>query len=281
MSTLVTRRSARTAAFADFLRARRCELHPEEFGLQAHARRRVRGLRREEVAHLAGVSNVWYTRLEQGANVQPTVEVVDAIARALRLDHDAHCHLRRLAHLPDDVEPEATCLPADDLNELVDQFLPSPAWIVDEYYDFLAWNAGYELVFGVDLRQVPEAHRNLLWLTFAHPHAFTVVEGRDEIAAAMIAHFRWISVARIGEPRLAELVGELSEVSAEFRAHWSRAAVSRRAVPPLAVDHPKVGTIRLRGTMELRLQDRPAFVKVKLPATEDDRALLRLLLADQ
>jgi transcriptional regulator with XRE-family HTH domain len=278
MATEAHRRALRTAAFAAFLRARREALAPEDFGLR-RGRRRVTGLRREEVAHLAGVSNAWYTRLEQGADVHPTAEVVDAIARALRLDDDAHRYMRSLAGLPSEIEASPACVLEHDLQELVDIFLPSPAMVVDELYDFLAWNATYAAVYGFDPGDLPPERRNLLWITFTNPMRWTEPEADERTASAMIAHFRWISVGRVGDPALERLVKDLAEASPSFRRLWPRASVTRTTVPGVVIEHPAAGRIELRRTLELLLQDRPALLKVRTPVSERDRERLASLLS--
>jgi transcriptional regulator with XRE-family HTH domain len=271
------RRALRTAAFATFLRARREQIDPEDFGLRRGGRR-VAGLRREEVAYLAGVSNTWYTRLEQGADVSPSADVVDAIARALRLDEDEHRHMRRLAGLGDDVELHALPSIEHDLQELVDGFLPSPAMVVDELYDFMAWNEAYVAAFGFDPGELEPEHRNLLWVSFVIREQRGAEIDEQEVSA-MIAHFRWNSVSRVGDPELERRVAALAEASPLFRRLWPRVSVSRATVPGVVIDDPAIGRIELKGTLELVLQDRPAFLKVRPPVTARDRDRLVALLA--
>src|SRR5438105_3215278 len=161
------KRSERSVEFGAFLRARRQSMSPEEVGLPV-GRRRARCLRREEVANLAGVSHAWYTRLEQGADVHPTSQVVDAIARALGLDDVGRRYLRRLAGLSDDPQ-QCEVDAAADFQELVDQFFPNPAMILSDLFEYLAWNDAYVSLFGLDPGSIDPANRNLLWVAFVAP----------------------------------------------------------------------------------------------------------------
>jgi transcriptional regulator with XRE-family HTH domain len=266
-------RAKRAAEFGVFLRARRQALSPDDLGLPV-GRRRVSCLRREEVANLAGVSHAWYTRLEQGAEVRPTAEVVDAIARALRLDGPARVYLRRLAGLSGDVQPGVLGSDAEDgadLQELVDQFLPNPAIILNNLFDYLAWNDTYVSLFGIDPAKLEPSNRNLLWVAFVQPSLAEDAVYRERL----IASFRWHSAARVGEPEFALLIDELSAVSDPFHKLWIRGLVgdpSRRC----AFDHPRGGTINMKATW-LAMEHASAVLEVKRPLTTDDE--LRLAAA--
>jgi len=155
--------ASRRAELATFLRARRADLKPEDVGLHATpGRRNTPGLRREEVAQLAGVSVTWYTWLEQGRPVDPSPQVVDALARVFRLDAESHRHLRRLAGLavpepdkmPDDIGPE--------LNRLLATLEPAPACLLGPRFDFLAWNDPFDRLW--EPRSLPANRQNLIWV---------------------------------------------------------------------------------------------------------------------
>ncbi|NUP29941.1 MAG: helix-turn-helix domain-containing protein, partial [Nocardia sp.] len=131
------------AELAAFLRAQRARLQPEDAGLVPDldpARRRTPGLRREEVAELAGLSSTWYTWLEQGRKITASPQVIDALARALRLDADGHRHLRHLAALPEPSRPESGSYAPQRWQRLVDSMMPDPASIYDSRFDYVVWN---------------------------------------------------------------------------------------------------------------------------------------------
>ena len=269
--------SARRAELAAFLRARRAELRPEDVGLPPSPRRRVPGLRRDEVAGLAAISVAWYTQLEQAREINPTAQVLDALAAALRLDEDGHRHLRALGGLPgmqptpapDDVGPE--------LHLLLEQMSPLPASVMTAAFDYLAWNDAYVALYSFDPASLPPERRNGLWQMFSE-HAAGVVEDRDALAAALLAQFRFEAAERPGDRRFEEIVETLNRDSAEFRTLWSRHDVHRSLYTgTVVVCHPHVGRIRVR-PVQLRAVHQPALlVSVHIPASDGDRRLIAAL----
>lgn len=270
-----SKRSARSAEFGAFLRARRQSLGADEAGLQS-CRRHRGSLRREEVANLAGVSHAWYTRLEQGADVRPTREVVDAIGRALRLDNLEQAYLRHLAGFNGDLPPHAKAPDAADradLQELVDQFLPNPALIVNDLFDYIVWNDAYVSLFEFDPGTIEAAHRNLLWVAFALEP--TCVE-TDEFATRLVSSFRWHSAGRVSDPEFALLNEDLSSASEPFRKIWQRGLVGD-ASRHFGFEHPRAGLINMKVTW-LTLGHVSAVLEVKTPITGEDRSRLAAIL---
>src|SRR6187551_3809804 len=150
----------RRAELAAFLRSRRERITPADLGLPTGLRRRTPGLRREEVAQLAGVGVTWYTWLEQGRPIRASTQVLDAIARALRLDQAEREHLYRLADVPAVPSAPAECLPAE-IQAILDALVPVPAVVYNGRYDVLAWNATYHALFP-GLTESPIGERNAL-----------------------------------------------------------------------------------------------------------------------
>src|ERR687896_966403 len=157
---------ARRDELTDFLRDRRARVTPESAGLDANGRRRTPGLRREEVAQLAGVGLSWYTWLEQGRDIKPSAQVLDALARVLRLDGAERAHLFHLARveLPLPGEDYAREAPAE-LRAIVDELVPNPAYLIGPRTDVLAWNRAAEAVLGRPT-EAPDGRPNLLWWLF-------------------------------------------------------------------------------------------------------------------
>lgn len=175
---------------AAFLRAQRARLQPADVGLPAGTgRRRTPGLRREEVAELSGLSTTWYTWLEQGRPIVASAQVVDALARALRLNPDQHRHLRVLAGLtvrqtetaPDDVAPR--------LQRLVDAAAPNAAVIYDAHFDYLAWNIPYARIRH-DPGALPPDRRNLVWMMFTHNENRSRMVRWEPAARSVLSQFR-------------------------------------------------------------------------------------------
>ena len=233
----------RRSELTDFLRTRRAQVTPEDAGLPANGRRRTPGLRREEVAQLAGVGLSWYTWLEQGRDIKPSAQVLDALARVLRLDTAERAHLFHLARveLP---------LPAGDytreappeLAAVVASLMPNPAYLIGPRADVLAWNPAATAMLGEPTR-APDGRQNLLWWLFTSDGLDR--EQRRETARNALARFRAEHARRIGEPDFATLVEALEAASAEFRAWWPRHEVLAEQLGTKTIEHPRVGRLVL------------------------------------
>ena len=258
-----TRRSARDAELAAFLRAQRARLRPADVGLPEDShpgRRRTPGLRREEVAEIAGVSVTWYTWLEQGRNISASEQVIDAVARALRLDPDQRRHIRGLAGLS--TAPGETdvhdALPR--LQRLVDAAAPSIASVYDRHFDYVVWNIPYQRLRH-DPSTVPASRRNLLWMMFGDEENRSRLVRWEPAARAVLSQFRAAAGQRPGDPRFATLVAELSQVSPEFREWWAEYPIRSFRPATIAVDHPGTGMIELE-MFQLRPVEHPDMLLV-------------------
>lgn len=237
-------RTARRGELAAFLRARRERTAPADVGLPMSARRRTPGLRREELAMLAGISATWYTYLEQGRDVRPSEQVLMAIARALGLDDAERAHLLSLAAdtgpapLPVElIAPEVAAVPA-----LVE---PAPSYVTGATTDVLAWNAAAAELFG-GLLAVPTGTRpNLARWVFLDPAARQVLVDWPEVAQTVLARVRRNAGRHPDDPRFAVLVGELRERSAEAAAWWPRYDIATSQSGTKAVRHPTRGGLTL------------------------------------
>jgi transcriptional regulator with XRE-family HTH domain len=259
---------------AAFLRTRRERLAPQDVGLPPGYRRRTPGLRREEVAQLSGVGVTWYTWIEQGRPVNASAQVLEAIARTLRLDRFERSHLFTLAGVAD---PATTvveaCEPA--LHDLVSAIDPYPALIVSARYDILAWNRAEAALKG-DYSLLPERFRNLMWLIFTQPAWRQLLVDHGDVAH-LVARFRAAMAEHIGEPAWTELVQELCSVSEEFAELWERHDVAGGTSHIKQYLHPEVGLVRLVAT-SLSLSDRPGVRLVaSTPADDQARAALTKL----
>lgn len=219
---------------AEFLRARRARLDPEELGLPARRRRRTPGLRREDVADRTGVSTAWYTSLEQGRPVNPSRSVIAALAEALRLSGGDRNYLFTLTGYPPptgDVHQDAAPLQA-----LVDH-VGAPAYCTDAITNVLAWNAAACAVFG-DYAKWPPERRNLLWLLFGEPTFAERLVDRDDYAARVVRTFRSRSDTYLSDPVAIEIVDALRRRSPRFKALWDAHDVRRADTDTLAVALP-------------------------------------------
>src|SRR6516225_3396984 len=224
-------------ALGDYLRARRQQVRPEDVGLVPGARRRVTGLRREELAMLAGISAEYYLRLEVGRDKHPSDQVLDALARALRLDTKAAQHLRRLAAPPEGKTPELEA-EAYALAEVIEQF-SMPAVLVNRYQDVLAANP-----LARALSPGFRPGQNFLRWRLLDPAARELYVDWDEATQMAVGGLRELSGACPDDPRMREFVAELSSVSARFRELWPRAEVGYRLGMHHML-HPLVGELCL------------------------------------
>jgi len=230
----------------DFLRARRELVRPEDVGLPNVGRRRVPGLRREELALLAGVSADYYTRLEQGRDQHPSEQVIDALARALQLDEDATAHLHQLARpapwrhrAGGAAEVRERVRPG--VHALLDAWEHTPAFVTGRHLDILASNA-----LAAALSPLHRVGGNLLRSVFLDPSARDHHPDWDAFAARVVATLRAAVAPNLADSALTDLVGELSLKSDEFRSLWARHIVRDRSDGSKRFVHPLVGEIELR-----------------------------------
>ncbi|MFG2119253.1 helix-turn-helix domain-containing protein [Streptomyces sp. NPDC048710] len=237
----------RRAELSEFLRSRRARLKPEDVGLRDFGRhRRVPGLRREELAQLAGVSVAYYTRLEQGNGRNVSAEVLDSIARALRLTDAEHAHLTHLAkpktHKKKPAARQQQVRGA--LRQLLDVMEGVPAYIVGRRAEILAWNRMAAAVFG-DWSELPPAERNWARLVFLHPEYRDLFVDWEQKAIDIVCALRMDAGCYPDDPRLSALVGELSVKSDKFRRLWATHDVKEKSHGVKRLHHPLVGDLSL------------------------------------
>lgn len=236
--------AARRAELGSFLRARREQLDRAEFGLPPVPRRRTGGLRREEIAYLSGVSVTWYTWLEQGRDINPSRQVLDAVGRQLRLSPEQQAYVLSLAGYS---PPRPGSPPAQDggtghLRRLLDTLDTSPGFTVGADWTIVDWNRAYQLLFP-RVATVDPAERNLLWLVFTDPGVRLMLPHWEQDSLHFLAEFRAAAGPRLGEPAHAGLVERLRRASPEFRAGWADHQVEGFASRARQFRHPEVGEL--------------------------------------
>ncbi|WP_242527216.1 helix-turn-helix transcriptional regulator [Ktedonosporobacter rubrisoli] len=246
----------RREELAKFLRTRRERITPQQAGFPAGLRRRTPGLRREELAQLAGVGATWYTWLEQGRAISVSAQVLESLARALQLDADERAHLFILARqqVPADPFPLTQTIDAD-LQLILDTMGIYPAWVLNPRWDIVAWNQAACHAFG-DIGALTSRERHLLWLLFADPYYRTMFVDWEASAQHTLAFFRGSTQRYIGEPWLTQLIDELSQVSPEFREWWPRHDIQGRQTEQKQLKHPLVGLLELQ-PRTFQVVDRP------------------------
>ncbi|MDA3627428.1 helix-turn-helix transcriptional regulator [Saccharopolyspora sp. WRP15-2] len=223
---------------ARFLRHRREARRPAEVGLRVSGRRRTPGLRREEVAWLAGVSTNYYERLEQARAPRPSTQVLAALGTALRLTEAEGEHLARLAGQAPPVRDEPV---PDGVLRLLDRLGPVPAYVVDERYDIVAWNS---LAAGLiaDFAAVPPEERNVLRMSMRGDRCSS---GNDEFARQAAADLRLAAGRHPDDPRITALTREYAEFSADFATSWTEHDVQTRPTLRKRIEHPDLGGLDL------------------------------------
>ncbi|MBO2454424.1 helix-turn-helix domain-containing protein [Actinomadura barringtoniae] len=235
----------RRAELGEFLRSRRARLRPEEFGLTSYGRqRRVPGLRREELAQLAGVSVDHYVRLEQGRSLQFSVEVLDAVAKALRLDPAEREHLHRLAR-PTQAEEQADTPPLrPGIHSLLSAINAAPAYVVDRRTDVRAWNR-LAAAFITDFGELAPAERNMARLVFFDEDVRALYVDWWARARDVVAFLR-LDLARPPVPPATQaLIEDLSAASPEFRQIWAEHDIKAPEHGSHLYRHPLVGELEL------------------------------------
>lgn len=261
---------------AAFLRNRRERITPEEVGLPRGTRRRTPGLRREEVAQLSAVGVTWYTWLEQARDIQVSVQVLDALARTLRLDASERAHLFQLAEAVDPT-PAASCTgvtPA--LQEMLRALEPLPASVQNSRYDILAYNRTYARLL-CDLDAVPPEDRNCMILVYTNPEWCRSIVHLEETRRLMAAKLRASMAGHLAEPAWKMLVKRLAAESAEFRENWERYEVVNPGSRTKQFLNPYVGHLTLEHTDLFLNPGSGARMVTYVPADGDSRERLERL----
>ena len=252
---------------AEFLRSNREATSPESVGLEGGGRRRTPGLRREEVAQLAGVGLSWYTWLEQGRDITPSAGVLDALARVFDLDPARRGHLFDLAGVavPADSSPYPTVVP-EELEVIVENLDPNPAYLLNPRSDVLAWNRSAALLLGTPT-DAPDGVQNMLWWMFTEERKRG--DSWDRTSRNMLARFRTEHARRFEDPAFNFLIGALLEASPRFRDLWRRHEVlDAQLGTKRIVEHP-LGPLTIHHLQSIPTSHRPLRLTQFVPA--DDR----------
>jgi transcriptional regulator with XRE-family HTH domain len=260
-----------------FLRSRRERIQPDEVGFAPGGRRRTPGLRREEVALLAGVGVTWYTWLEQGRDINVSAQVLEAVANTLRLDRQERNHLFTLAGVQlGPVRGECVVMP-ESVQKTLDAVSPYPALVLNARYDILAFNEAYCRVV-LELREIPVEERNMLWLSFM-PHQWrcSFVES-ESMKLHMVAGFRAAMADHLGEPAWQDLTEQLCAGSELFAELWKRYEVAAPSNRIKVLENATVGVLRIEPVNMWLSQLGQIRATVYTAADEDTEAKLRVLV---
>jgi transcriptional regulator with XRE-family HTH domain len=255
---------------ADFLRARRESIRPEQVGLPPGRGRRTPGLRREEVALLAGVSVTWYTWLEQGRRINASNDVLHAIGRALQLDSAGQDHLIALTD-PGTATVEAPAEAPNALIRLLDALMPAPAYVLGPHWEFVAWNTAQARLYP-RISELEPPRRNLLWVLFADRSTRDLIVDWDIHARQALAEFRSATSAVRHDGAMAELVAVLSAESETFDEWWPEHDVSGFETRLRRFQHPAAGELTFEYQQLTPVEWPSLRVVAQLPVPGDDSA---------
>lgn len=265
----------RRAELGKFLRIRRARLSPEDFGMPGGLRRRTPGLRREELALLAGVGVSWYTWLEQGREINVSTQVLDALAHTLRLDHAERWHMYVLAEAVPVSVTSGRCQVTDAITEIIEALDPLPAVVTNSRFDVLARNGAYHDLFR-DWHSLPCVHHNSLWCVLTEPAAREKFPEYDHEIGYLVARLRAAYARHVGDKDWEEDIRRLSGLSTEFAALWARHEVAEPEPRTRTFIHPVAGPLTFT-TSELQVPATPdGRITVYTPADNETRKLLPL-----
>ncbi len=264
---------------ADFLKTRRAKISPAEAGLPSAERRRTPGLRREEVAHLAGVGLTWYTWLEQGRDIHVSAQVIESLSRVLMLDKQERIHLFRLANqpLPPDV-PECQIATSPILQHVLDSLALCPSFIADQRWNVIAWNQAACILLG-DFETMNARQRNVVWAMFTDDYFKRLYDNWDMYAKSLLGRFRLTCGKYIEDPWFAAFIEDLKAHSNEFARWWPLHEIIDDGGIYKHFNHPAAGVLDFESSCfdvpdnsGLRL-----FVHVPAPGTDTADKMKQLL----
>jgi transcriptional regulator with XRE-family HTH domain len=235
------------AELGRFLKARRAQLQPEDVGVPPGPRRRTPGLRREEVALLAGVGITWYTWLEQGRQINASAQVLDAVSRTLRLDAAGRWHLYRLAEATPLRSWDGSAHIPDSVRAVVRSLDPLPAVLINSGFDIIESNDAHEDLFW-DWHSMPCVHKNLLWCCITEPAARERFPDYDREVPYLVARLRAAYGRHVGDREWEEDIRRLADLSPEFASLWARQEVAGPAERRRRFVHPEVGLLTFTST---------------------------------
>jgi transcriptional regulator with XRE-family HTH domain len=276
---------SRRAELAAFLRSRRERISPEQVGLPPGLRRRTPGLRREEVAQLAGVGVTWYTWLEQGRPIKASAQVLGAVAQTLRLDQAERQHLYRLADIaeaagaPGHTESACEQVPPD-VQGIMDSLVPLPASVLNERYDLLGWNAAYAALWPGVIGAGP-GERNIMWQNFTHADCCHPYVSRHDQLGRLVAQFRGNYGRHIGEPAWTSFIRRLQGASPHFARLWEEHDVASPVTYLKIFRHPAFPRLAMTSTSLGVLAVPCTRMVVYTPADQECRIAIGKLLAGE
>lgn len=265
---------------ADFLKTRRAKILPSQVGLSSEMRRRTPGLRREEVAQLAGIGISWYTWLEQGRTIHVSAQVIESLSKVLLLDKQERIHLYLLANQPLPVDTPVNQQPVNPvLQHLLDSLIYSPSLITDQRWNVIAWNRAASLLLG-DFRKMNIRERNIVWAMFTIKIYKQLLVDWTKHAKGLLGRFRLICGQYIDDPWLVQFIDDLKIQSEEFNLWWPLHEIQSNSEVYKQFNHPIAGLLDFE-VSNFDVSDNSGLkMIVHTPLTETDTAAKMKILLD-
>lgn len=261
-----------------FLKKKRSTLRPEQFGLKFDKRRRVEGLKREEVAALAGVSIDWYVRIEQGQNVNPSTDVLLSLSRVLRLNNEEKRYLFNLSDKKLPVEDIAAVTISDTLQKFLDNQNPNIAYVTDNKLTVIGWNEAALKVYG-NYEEMDEKQRNSVWRAFNDNYIKELLddwEGHSKLRVEQLrANYNYYK----NDNKINEIIDELNEKDALFNKWWNNQGIMGAPEGQKLLHHPTVGNLYLSYISFKSTEISGANITIQMPIDEDTKHKLRQLMS--
>lgn len=272
----------RRVELGDFLRTRRARLQPDQLGLPTFGRRRTPGLRRDEVAQLAGVGVSWYTWLEQGRDITVSEQVVERLAETLQLESEERRHLFVLARGAVPVAPTQAEIvsPPPGIQAVLDALGVTPAILIDHRFNLVAWNEGACRVFG-DFSLLGERERNRIWNMFTNPAMRQLFVDWEEAAQHAVMHLRSAYDQYIGDAWFEQLLADLQRESPEFRTLWSKHNVQASCdlYHEKILNHPQVAHLHFSSSVFIVPVTPPLHMVTYTPSSPETASKLAMMNA--
>lgn len=262
-----------------FLKKKRSTLRPEQFGLNADKRRRVEGLKREEVADLAGVSIDWYVRIEQGQNVNPSIDVLLALSRVLQLNNEEKRYLFNLSDKKLPLEDSVTIAISDTLQKFLDNQNPNIAYVTDSKLTIIGWNMAALKVYG-NYAEMNEKERNSVWRSFNDEYMKELLDDWEGHSKLRVEQLRANYSYYENDKTINEIIVELNVKHSLFNTWWNNQGIMGTPEGQKLLHHPIAGNLYLSYISFKSTEIEGASVTIQMPVCEHTKNKLQQLIVE-
>lgn len=260
-----------------FLKKKRSTLRPEQFGLNVDKKRRVEGLKREEVADLAGVSIDWYVRIEQGQNVNPSIDVLLSLSRILQLNNEEMRYLFSLSDKKLPMEDYATFTISNTLQKFLDSQNPNIAYVTDSKFTIIGWNKAVLKVYG-NYGEMNEKERNSVWRAFNDDYLKGLLDNWEGHSKLRVEQLRANYSYYENDDKINEIINELNKTNPLFNKWWNNQGIMGTPEGQKLLHHPIVGNLYLSYISFKSTEIEGANITIQMPVDDDTKNKLERLM---